>query len=164
MRKTMFLGAAALITIVATDPAFCLQVAPPAGEATQPDQTDPNTPPAPPVDDPSQPSPPITEPLPPEMPPVAGEGQQNPPTNPTAPVQPTEPMQPVPTVVNRDVPAGPMATPPTPGNERAVSGGATKSMMTPQPSTKEYPLCSRTIQDSCRNPGEGLTKSSRKPR
>jgi hypothetical protein len=170
MRKTMFLGAAALITIVATDPAFCLQVAPPAGDPTQPDQTDPNTPPAPPVDDPSQPSPPITEPLPPEMPPVAGEGQQNPPMNPTPPVQSTEPMQTLPPaepaspVVNRDVPAGPMATPPAPGNERAVSGGATQSMMTPQPSTKEYPLCSRTIQDSCRNPGEGPKKSSRKPR
>lgn len=170
MRKSIFWGAAALVTMIATDPAFCLQVAPPAGEATQPDPTDPSTPPMPPMGDPSQPSPPITEPLPPEMPPVAGEGQQNPPMNPAPPVEPTAPMQPMPPaqpnppVVNRDAPAGPMATPPVSGTERAVSGGTTQSMMTPQPATKEYPMCSRTIQDSCRNPGEGPKKSSKKPR
>ncbi len=152
MRKTIFLGAAALIAIIGTDPAFCLQAAPPAGEATQPDPSDPSAPTAPPMDDPSQPSPPITEPLPPEMPPVAGEGQANPPVPPISPVPPAQPSAPV---INRDVPVGPMATPPVAGTQRAESGGTTRSMMTPQPATKRYPPCTRTLQDNCRNPGEG---------
>jgi len=155
MRKTIFLGAAALITIMATDPAFCLQTAPPDGEANQPDPMDPVTPVVPPVDDPSQPSPPITEPLPPEMPPVAVEGQANPP-------MPSGP--PSPTIVNRNVPIGPMATAPGPDSARAISGGTTRSMMTPQPTRKTYPLCTRTLQDNCRNPGEGPRNSRSRPR
>lgn len=154
MRKTIFLGAAALIAIIGTDPAFCVQAAPPAREATQPDPTDPSAPPVPPVDDPSQPTPPITEPLPPEMPPVAGEGQAN---------TPTPPVMNKP-VINRDVPIGPMATPPVAGMQRAESGGTTPAMMTPQPATKTYPPCTRTLQDNCRNPGEGPKATRRKPR
>jgi len=161
MRKTIFLGAAALIAIIGTDPAFCLQAAPPAGEATQPDPNDPSAPPVPPVDDPSQPTPPITEPLPPEMPPVAGEGKVNPPT---PPVQPVPPTWPTPPVVNRNVPVGPMATPPVAGAARAQSGGTTRSMMTPQPATKTYPPCTRNLQDNCRNPGEGPKAKRRKTR
>lgn len=141
MRKTIFLGAAALIAIIGTDPAFCLQAAPPAGEAAQPNPADPSTPPVPPVDDPSQPAPPVTEPLPPEMPPAP----------PSAPV------------INRDVPVGPMATPPVANTDRAISGGTTQSMMTPQPATKPYPLCTRDLQDNCRNPGEG-PQTKRKPK
>lgn len=154
MRKTIFLGAAALIAIIGTDPAFCLQAATPAGEATQPNPADPSTPPVPPVDDPSQPAPPVTEPLPPEMPPVAGEGQTNPPMPPASPSAP---------VINRDVPFDPMATPPSAGTDGAVSGGTTQSMMTPQPATKTYPLCTRDLQDNCRNPGEG-PQTKRKPK
>jgi hypothetical protein len=60
-----------------------------------------------------------------------------------------------------DAPNGPMATPPGSGSPGAQSGGTTSSMMTPQPATKEYPLCTREIQDSCRNPGEG-PKTTRK--
>lgn len=155
MRKTIFLSAAALITIIGTDPAFCLQATPPAGEANQPSPMDPNAPPVPPKDDPSQPSPPITEPLPPEMPPVAGEGQTYPPMPPSMPTQ---------SVINRDVPIGPMATPPVVATDRAVSGGTTQSMMKPQAATKTYPLCTRTLQDNCRNPGEGSKKSRSRPR
>ncbi len=97
--------------------------------------------PAPPTDmmqpmpDPSQPNPPITEPLPPEMP-VQG---------------------------STDAPIGPMATPPAAAAPDAQSGGTTSSMMQPVAATKAYPTCTKTLQDNCRNPGEG-PKRAKKPR
>lgn len=154
MRKTLLFGAAALIGVIGTDPAFCLQAGMPTTSQVQPGPevpTEPNVPPVPPVDDPSQPAPPITEPLPPEMPPVAGEARDVPPA-------PQAPM-----TTRTDAPVGPMATPPSSGDQQASSGGTTRAMMTPRPATKVYPLCTRTIQDSCRNPGEG-PKTSRRPR
>jgi hypothetical protein len=147
MRKTLLFGAAALIGVIGTDPAFCLQNGmPTTSQAPQmPDAPiGPDTPSMPPVDDPSQPAPPITEPLPPEMPPVAGEARDVPPVPSDAPV-----------TMRTDAPAGPMATPPSIRNEQAISGGTTRATMMPQPATKAYPLCTRTLQDSCRNPGEG---------
>jgi hypothetical protein len=156
MRKTILAGAVALIGMIAADPAFCMQNGAPTTSQTQPDE--PMGPdgqpvqPVPPISDPSQPSPPITEPLPPEMPPVAGEARDVPSTPNEAPV-----------MTRSDAPVGPMATPPTSGNMRAESGGTTRAMMTPQPATKTYPLCSKTLQDNCRNPGEG-TSSATRPR
>lgn len=154
MRKTILAGAAALIGLIATDPAFCMQNGMPTTSQTQPDQpAGPNGMPVPPVEDPSQPSPPITEPLPPEMPPVAEQSRDMPPT----------PGQ-TPTMGRTDAPIGPMATPPSAGDRTAVSGGTTRAMMTPQPATKAYPLCTRDIQDSCRNPGEGPGASKKRRR
>ena len=152
MRKTLLFGAAALFGIIATDPAFCLQNGMPTTSQPQPEQPmGPDTPPIPPIDDPSQPAPPVTEPLPPEMPPVAGEARDVPPA-------PESPM-----TTRTDSPTGPMATPPSSGGQEAISGGTTRELMTPQPATKAYPLCTRTIQDSCRNPGEG-PKTAKRPR
>lgn len=113
----------------------------------------------PPPADPMAPS----EPMPPEesMPPQPGEPMPMPqPGDPVSPPAP-EPMQQPQS--STDAPVGPMATPPSAGLDTAQSGGTTNAMMQPQPATKEYPLCSRTVQDSCRNPGEG-PKSARKPR
>ena len=147
MRKTLLFGAAALFGIIATDPAFCLQNGMPATSQPQPEQ--PMGPDTPPIDDPSQPAPPVTEPLPPEMPPVAGEARDVPPA-------PEPPM-----TTRTDSPVGPMATPPSSSDQQAISGGTTREMMTPQPATKAYPLCTRIIQDSCRNPGEGPKTAKR---
>lgn len=152
MRKTLLFGAAALFGIIATDPAFCMQNGMPSTSQTQQEQPmGPDTPSVPPVGDPSQPAPPITEPLPPEMPPAAGEARNIPST-------PEVPM-----TTRTDSPTGPMATPPSSGDAQAASGGTTSAMLTPRPATKVYPLCTRTIQDNCRNPGEG-PKASRRPR
>ena len=152
MRKTLLFGAAALFGIIATDPAFCLQNGMPTTSQPEPAQPmGPDTQPIPPIDDPSQPAPPVTEPLPPEMPPVAGEARDVPPA-------PEPPM-----TMRTDSPIGPMATPPSSSDQQAISGGTTREMMTPQPATKAYPLCTRIIQDSCRNPGEG-PKAAKRPR
>ncbi len=150
MRSHILLGAAAMIGLVAADPAFCMQEAPPPTEQTLP--TNPANPNPAPMPDPAQPAPPSTQPLPLEMPMPAGEAQQIPPAPASQPV-----------IQNRLAPAGPMATPPDAGADTAVSGGTTPSMMTPQPATKEYPLCSKTLQDNCRNPGEG-PKRAKMPR
>lgn len=152
MRSTIFLGAAAALALIATDPALCAQAAQPMPDRAQTDPNDPTNPNPAPMPDPSQPNPPVTEPLPPEMPMPAGEAQ-------AAPPAPTQPM-----VMNREAPVGPMATPPDAGANSAQSGGTTSAMMQPQPATKEYPPCSRTLQDNCRNPGEGPRRVARRPR
>lgn len=154
MRSTLFLGAAAALALIATDPAICMQAAPPAPDSTQtppPPPADPSNPGEPmapaPVPDPA--APPQPQPMPPEMaPPV----QPAPGTAPTPPVQ-----------GSTDAPVGPMATPPTAGADTAQSGGTTSAGMTPVAATKEYPPCTKTLQDSCRNPGEG-PKRAKKPR
>lgn len=153
MRKILLFGAAALIGIIGTDPAFCFQNGMSTTAQTQPEPpAGPAAPPVPPMEDPSQPVPPMTEPLPPEMPPAAGEARDvpsKPNSNPT---------------MNSDSPMGPMATPPSGNDKQMVSGGTTRAMMMPQPATKAYPLCTRTLQDSCRNPGEGPSKTRKRRR
>jgi hypothetical protein len=161
MRTSILLGAAAFVGLTAANPAFCLQattttpstsqVPPAPGEPMSPDM--PNPAPAP---DPSQPNPPVTEPLPPEMPMPTGQGQQTPPAPPQPPAAPMPENNP-------NAPAGQMATPPSEGASTANSGGATDATMQPQGATKAYPLCTKTIQDSCRNPGEGKS-AKRRPR
>ncbi|MEP7349227.1 MAG: hypothetical protein ABI668_04650 [Sphingorhabdus sp.] len=99
--------------------------------------------PPPPPADPANPPTPSTDPLPPEMPMPADEAQQIP-SAPDAPV-----------VIDRSLPPGPPATPPTAGADTAISGATTTDMMTPKPAVKAYPPCSKTLQDNCRNPGEG---------
>lgn len=156
MRSPLLLAAAAAAALIITDPAICAQAAQPMPDMSQPvpgEPEDPNNPNPAPMPDPSQPNPPVTEPLPPEMPMPAGEAQTMP------PAPPTQPM-----VMNSDAPIGPMATPPDAGANRAESGGTTSAMMQPQPATKEYPPCSRTLQDNCRNPGEGPRRVARRPR
>lgn len=146
MRSTLFLGAAAALALIATDPAICMQAAPP------PPADSMQTPPPPPAD-PANPGEPMTPaPVP----------------DPAAPPQP-QPMQPEmappapPVQGSTDAPMGPMATPPASGADTAQSGGTTSAMMQPVAATKEYPPCSKTVQDSCRNPGEG-PKRAKKPR
>ncbi len=146
MRSTYFLGAAAALTLIATDPAICAQAAPPPPTDTmQAMPTDPANPAPAPMPDPSQPTPPIAEPMPPEMPMPAGE------------------VPPASVRGSTDAPIGPMATPPASAAQDAQSGGTTAALMQPVAATKEYPLCSKTVQDSCRNPGEG-PKRAKKPR
>lgn len=75
---------------------------------------------------------------------------------PTGAVPPETGMAPAPAGVPRDstAPMGSSANPVTVGGN-----------MTPPPTTpKEYPLCSRTVQDSCINPGEarGVRKATRR--
>ena len=145
MRTQIQLGALAF-GLAITGTAISAQTSPtsPDGSQTMPGETeDPANPN--PMPDPSDPMPPVTEPLPPEMPMPAGEAQQM-------------PSQPV--MQNTDMPMGPMATPPNSGQNSAMSGGTTRAMMMPQVSTKEYPPCTRTLQDNCTNPGE----RARKPR
>ena len=149
MRISLLAGTIALGLLIA-DPAICAQNSTLMPDGSQPmpgeteDPTNPN-----PVPDPSNLSPPVTQPLPPEMPIPAGEAQNIPPAQPP--------------VENRDAPMGPMATPPSSGQDNAVSGGTTSAMMTPIAATKEYPPCTRTLQDGCTNPGE-RNRTSRKPR
>jgi hypothetical protein len=64
------------------------------------------------------------------------------------------------------VPANP-ATPPDPSapvgssaNPVEVGGNATP----PPPTPKDYPVCSKTVQDSCVNPGEAKHKSKARHR
>jgi hypothetical protein len=128
MRVSLLAGAVALGLIV-TDPAICAQIASPPPDGSQPVAGETEGPV--PMPDPSNPTPPITEPLPPEM-----------------------PVQQAPVVIDRSLPPGPPATPPTTAADAAVSGSTTTQMMTPVAATKDYPLCSKTLQDNCINPGE----------
>ncbi len=143
MRSILFVSAAAALTLIATDPAFCMQDMNPSQptDSTAPEQpASPEMPPQP------EPAPPPSDPMP----------------MPQPPMEPTPAPQPQ-VEGSTDAPVGPMATPPGSNSPVAQSGGTTSAMMTPQPATKEYPLCTREIQDSCRNPGEG-PKTTRKPR
>ncbi|HKY82970.1 MAG TPA: Fe-S oxidoreductase [Sphingobium sp.] len=77
---------------------------------------------------------------------------------PTGEVPASTGMAPAPAGVPQD-PSAPMGTS---ANPVTVGGN-----MTPPPTEKkDYPLCSRTIQDSCINPGEakGVRKASRRRR
>lgn len=158
MRIQLLSGAVALGFLL-TDPAICAQPAPtpPVGSQPVPGETEDPVNPNP-MPDPSNPTPPVTEPLPPEMPMPAGEAQKMPPM--AAPDAPAAP--PAPEVIDRSLPPGPPATPPSPPTNTAVSGSTTTAMMTPQAATKDYPLCSRTLQDNCRNPGEGPNTAKRR--
>ena len=150
--RSKFLLSAFAVGILTASPIVIAQTMPPAPAGSQPMPGEPEDPANPnPVPDPSNPTPPVTEPLPPEMPMPAGEAQQMP------------PMQPQPEVIDRSLPPGPPATMPSAGANAAMSGSTTGMMMAPQPATKEYPPCSRTLQDNCRNPGEG-PKRMKKPR
>jgi hypothetical protein len=150
MRSTIFLGAAAALALIATDPAFCMQ------DMNPPPPADPMAP---------------ADPVPPQTPPKPGEPMPEPAPPPGEPMPMPQPMpapapEPMPTPQppvqgSTDAPTSPMATPPMAGTDRAQSGGTTSSMMTPQPATKEYPPCTKTLQDNCRNPGEG-PKATRK--
>ena len=113
---------------------------------------------------PADPMPP-SDPVPPETPPAPGEPMPTPPAPAPAPAPMPEPMpMPQPPVDgSTNAPAGPMATPPASAADSAQSGGTTSAMMTPQAATKEYPPCTKTLQDNCRNPGEG-PKATRKKR
>jgi outer membrane biosynthesis protein TonB len=134
MRSTLFLGAAAALALIATDPAICMQAAPPPpADPSQP--VDPMNPT--PVPDPAAPPQPAPQPIPPEMP---------------MPQAPATPPAPAP-VIATDRPIGPMATAPSAGDDTAQSGGTTSTMMQPVPATKKYPPCTKTLQDNCRNPG-----------
>lgn len=146
MRSILFVSAAAALALIATDPAFCMRDMNPSQPA---DSTAPE------------------HPASPEMPPQPTERELTPPPSdpmpmPQPPMERTPAPQP-PVQGSTDAPVGPMATPPGSNAPVAQSGGTTSAMMTPQPATKEYPLCTREIQDSCRNPGEG-PKTMRKPR
>lgn len=142
MRVKLLVSALAL-GLVVTDPAICAQIAPPeepamAGDPMQPADPMPSDP-MPEQPQPADPMPAQPEPMP--MPPA-----------PEAPV-----------VIDRSLPSGPPATPPSVGADIAVSGVTTTALMTPQPATKSYPPCTKMLQDNCRNAGEG-PKAAKKRR
>jgi len=57
-----------------------------------------------------------------------------------------------------NVPKDPSAPVGSPRNPVVVGGNVTP----PPPTPQDYPLCSRTVQDSCRNPGEA-PRGKRRP-
>ncbi|MDZ7895825.1 MAG: hypothetical protein U5M50_13210 [Sphingobium sp.] len=73
-------------------------------------------------------------------------------TPPTLP--PGAEMQPADPSVPRDAMA-PVGSPQNP----VVVGG---NMTAPPPAPKDYPMCSKTVQDSCQNPGEGPRRGKKR--
>jgi hypothetical protein len=136
MRKLLMVGAALLSFTTAAGVAVA---------QTEPTAQPPADTAAPPPGDPAmgqpgmQPPPPPGGPgAPPPADPNAGQ--------PTGAVPPTSGMVPAPADAPRD-PSAPMGSA---SNPVTVGGN-----MTPPPAeAKDYPLCSRTVQDSCINPGE----------
>ena len=97
----------------------------------------------PPPVDPVEPGEPPS-PIPPEMP---ADGMM--PPAPPAPPAPPVVYVPAPPPANLPKASGP-ATP----TGKAVSGWTTKQdLATVEPAIKDYPPCTRTRKDSCRNPG-----------
>lgn len=104
--------------------------------------------------DPPMPEEPAEPGAPPETPPPAPMPDPNPTPEVPQPT-PAPPTSPGPVVAK---PAMPMATPPSAGANTARSGSTTDQNMQPVQSTKAYPVCTRTLKDNCRNPGEGGDK------
>lgn len=107
---------------------------------------------SPPSNDPAMPAPPAAPAEPGATPADPNAGQ------PTGAVPANPGMTPAPAGVPQDptAPVGSSANPVTVGGN-----------MTPPPAEKkDYPLCSRTVQDSCINPGEakGVRKATRRRR
>lgn len=142
MRKFLLAGAALLSLAAVQAPANAQNMGspgsqppgdamtPPADPASSASPTQATNPPADPAASPS---------MPPASDPNAGQ--------PAGAVPPDTGMVPAPAGVPRDpsAPVGSDANPVTVGGN-----------MTPPPTeTKQYPVCSRTVQDSCVNPGEG---------
>jgi hypothetical protein len=74
----------------------------------------------------------------------------------TPPIQANPPGEGMPTTGVPDPQAAAQAVPPAMPADPGYQGGPYKGALTPPPATainKTYPVCSRTVQDSCRNPG-----------
>lgn len=156
MKSIMLAGAAMLaLTTGATGIAIAqdtpvTETQPPDANATPPGEPAVPATPATPAN-PGTPTAPAT-PATPATPADPNAGQ------PTGAVPADTGMQPAPAGVPKD-PAAPVGTS---ANPVTVGGN-----MTPPPTEqKEYPLCSRTVQDSCINPGEakGVRKATRRRR
>ncbi|HEX7875553.1 MAG TPA: Fe-S oxidoreductase [Sphingobium sp.] len=109
---------------------------------------------------------------PPGMPPPSNDPAMPAPGDPAMPATPADPNAGQPTGA---VPANPGMTPApagVPQDPAAPVGSSANPVtvggnMTPPPAEKkDYPLCSRTVQDSCINPGEakGVRKATRRRR
>ncbi|MGU3390182.1 hypothetical protein [Sphingomonas sp. M1A8_2b] len=79
----------------------------------------------------------------------ADPAMQAPPADPAAPAAPADPAA-APAADPAAAPAAPMAAP-APGGARIVFGQPTVTPPTPAPA--EYPVCSKTVKDGCRNRG-----------
>lgn len=149
MRKLLLAGAALLSLTAAQAPAAAQDMGTPGSQPSGVAMTPPADPAAstPPPKAANPPADPGASPaMPPASDPNAGQ--------PTGAVPPETGMVPAPAGVPRDpsAPVGSDANPVTVGGN-----------MTPPPTeTKAYPVCSRTVQDSCVNPGEA--RKARKPR
>lgn len=140
--KSMMLAGAAMLVFATGATGIAIAQDTPA-TTTQPPMAD-----MPPPGGPAVPATPATPP--PAADPNAGQ--------PTGAVPPNTGMAPAPAGVPKD-PAAPVGTS---ANPVTVGGN-----MTPPPTEKkDYPLCSRTVQDSCINPGEapGARKATRRRR
>lgn len=120
-------------------------------------------------------SPPGTEasPLPDNVPPPPSSDPAA--TMPGEPAAPGTPAPPPPADPNAGVPTGAvpadtgmMPAPPNAPSDPAAPVGSSSNPVTvggnvtpPPPTPKDYPVCSKTVQDSCINPGEVKRKSRR---
>ena len=100
----------------------------------------------------------IAQTAPQTMPP-ADPAAQTAPAEPMAPPPPAEPAAPADPAMAADpaAPAAPMA-PPAPAAPMAAPGGANivfgqPTVTPPTPAPAEYPTCSRTVKDGCKNRG-----------
>lgn len=142
MKIRLLLGAAALGLAM---PAIAQEMTPPA------DPSGANVPPAPTAPPPpdgmtDMPAPPAP-PSPPADPNATVPKGEVPPTPGMVPADPNAPMD----------PAAPVGTA---ANPVVVGGNAT---LPPAPQA-DYPVCSKTVQDSCINPGEGPAKKKARRR
>lgn len=140
MRKLLLAGAAMLSLAAIQSPAGAQGMAAPGSQPPGDAMTPPADPasPAPPSDAANLPADPSASPAAPPSDPNAGQ--------PTGAVPPNPGMVPAPAGAPRDpnAPIGSDANPVTVGGN-----------MTPPPTEmKAYPVCSRTVKDSCVNPGE----------
>lgn len=125
MKSKMLLMAAATLLAGAAVAQTGMTPVPPPGQPMPPEPMEPGEPPAP---------------VPPEMPEDAM-------------MTPPAPMAPNVVVIQPNA-STVWAAPPTTETGKAQSGRTTmQDLQTVQPVTKEYPLCTRTRVDSCRNPG-----------
>jgi hypothetical protein len=97
--------------------------------------------------------------------PIAVMAQEAPAPPPDVPMPPAEPMPPE----APPAPGDPMPTPPAPAPQPMPEPLAAPVMAPPAPpqqtaATEPYPLCTKTLQDSCRNPGEGPKATQKKRR
>jgi hypothetical protein len=103
-------------------------------------------------------------PMPPTARPQSGDSIQ-PTQQPGSSSQPTPEPLPPQSQGSTDIQTGTMETPRSNSSDPLQGSSRTSEITTPQPAAmKVYPPCTRTLQDNCRNPGEGPNATRKKRR